>query len=91
MLPTRIVCLKNVCQDGTAFDDGFAVGCHEDGRLSKLLNVGEFWGCAVVFGSLVKNEIVFDGELFEEPNYALGLRVLQELASANVEREIHEH
>lgn len=85
MLPTRVVCLQNVCGDGAAFDDGSAVWRDEDRRLSKLLDVGEFGGCAVAFGSLVKDEVVFDREFFEEPDYALGLRVLRKLASSNLE------
>jgi hypothetical protein len=84
MLPIRIVCLQNVCGDGAAFDDGSAVCRDEDRRLSKLLNIEEFRGCPVLLRSVVKDEVVLDGEFFEKPDYALGLRVLRELGSAKV-------
>ena len=71
MLASGIVRLEDVCGDGAAFDDRSAVCGDEDRRLAKLMDVEKFRWRPVAFVSFVEDEIVFDIELFEEPDYAL--------------------
>ena len=68
MLASRIVGLEDVCGDGAAFDDGSTVCRDENRRLSKLVDVEKFRWRAVTFVSFVEDQIVFDIELFEEPD-----------------------
>jgi hypothetical protein len=71
VLASRIVGLEDVCGDGAAFDDGSTVCRDEDGRLSKLVNVEKFRWRTVTLISFVEDQIVFDIDLFEEPDNAL--------------------
>jgi hypothetical protein len=68
-----IVGLYNICNYRATFDDGSAFCCDKDGGLSELLNIEEFWRGAVLFVSFVEDEVVFDVELFQKPDHALGL------------------
>lgn len=81
-----IVGLYDVCNYRAAFDYGSAFCCDEDGRLSELLNIEEFWRGAVLFVSFVEDEVVFDVELFQKPDHALGLRILRGVLVAAIGR-----
>jgi hypothetical protein len=91
VLASRIVGLQDVRRDGAAFNDRSAVCRDEDRRLSQLLDIEEFRRRAIAFVSFVKGDIIFDGELFEEPDHTLGLRVLLELAVASMKQGIDKH
>ena len=76
MLPSSVICLYNVCNDRATFDDRSPLCCDEHGRLAQLGYFEELGRGAVPFVAFVEDEIVFDFELLEKPEYALRLRVL---------------